>query len=51
VIDEAHHAVAQTYIDILQELGAFDDANVFPFVLGVTATADLPEEGDPDADE
>ena len=51
VIDEAHHAVAQTYQDILETLGAFDDANVFPFVLGVTATADLPEEGDPDADE
>ena len=40
VIDEAHHAVAQTYQDILETLGAFDDANVFPFVLGVTATAD-----------
>ena len=40
VIDEAHHAVAQTYQDILEQLGAFDDANVFPFVLGVTATAD-----------
>jgi hypothetical protein len=40
VIDEAHHAVARTYQDILETLGAFDDASVFPFVLGVTATAD-----------
>ena len=40
VVDEAHHAVARTYQDILEQLGAFDDANVFPFVLGVTATAD-----------
>jgi superfamily II DNA or RNA helicase len=40
VIDEVHHAVARTYQDILETLGAYDHASVFPFVLGVTATAD-----------
>ncbi len=40
VIDEAHHAVARTYQDILETLGAYGHESVFPFVLGVTATAD-----------
>ncbi len=40
VIDECHHAVAQTYMDILTHLGAFDSDARYPLVLGVTATAD-----------
>lgn len=40
VIDEAHHAAANTYRAILDHLGAFDPSGAGPFVLGVTATAD-----------
>ena len=38
VIDEAHHAAADSYTFILRQLGAFDDDG--PLLLGVTATAD-----------
>ena len=38
VIDETHHATADTYMRLLKELGAFDAAG--PLVLGVTATLD-----------
>lgn len=40
VIDEAHHSVADTYCGILDRLGALDDTQAFPKVLGVTATPD-----------
>jgi ATP-dependent helicase IRC3 len=36
VIDEAHHAAARSYRDVLEALGAFEDCG--PTVLGVTAT-------------
>lgn len=38
VIDEAHHAVADSYRTILERLGGFQSDG--PLVLGVTATAD-----------
>ena len=38
IVDEAHHAVADSYRTILGALGAFADDG--PLVLGVTATAD-----------
>jgi len=38
VIDETHHATADTYVRILRELGAYDEGG--PLVLGVTATLD-----------
>lgn len=38
VIDETHHATADTYVRVLRELGAFNDDG--PLVLGVTATLD-----------
>jgi len=38
VIDETHHATADTYMRVLRELGAYDDDG--PLVLGVTATLD-----------
>lgn len=38
VIDETHHATADTYMRVLRELHAFDAAG--PLVLGVTATLD-----------
>lgn len=38
VIDETHHATADTYMRVLRELGAFDETG--PLVLGVTATLD-----------
>lgn len=38
VVDEAHHAVAATYRDVLDGVGALDDDG--PCLLGVTATAD-----------
>lgn len=41
VIDECHHAAAQSYRDILDGLGAFDESG--PIVVGVTAT---PQRGD-----
>lgn len=41
VIDECHHAAAQSYRDILDGLGAFEAAG--PVVVGVTAT---PKRGD-----
>jgi superfamily II DNA or RNA helicase len=37
VVDEAHHATAQTYRDALTALGCFDDGG--PLTVGVTATA------------
>lgn len=37
VVDEAHHAVARTYRDVLTGLGSFDPGG--PLTLGVTATA------------
>ena len=40
VIDEAHHAAAQSYRDILTQLGAFTDEPHAPRVLGITATPD-----------
>lgn len=42
VIDECHHAVAQSYRDILEHLGAFEPGG--PKVLGVTATPDRADE-------
>jgi len=38
VIDETHHAAAESYLRVLRELGAFDGDG--PLVLGVTATLD-----------
>lgn len=38
VIDETHHATADTYMRILRELDAYDEGG--PLVLGVTATLD-----------
>ena len=38
VIDETHHATADTYLRVLRELGAYDESG--PLVLGVTATLD-----------
>lgn len=38
VIDETHHATADTYLRVLRELRAYDE--VGPLVLGVTATLD-----------
>lgn len=38
VIDETHHATADTYLRVLRELGAYEDSG--PLVLGVTATLD-----------
>ncbi len=38
VVDECHHAAAETYRDILEHLGCFDDDG--PLTLGVTATLD-----------
>jgi superfamily II DNA or RNA helicase len=38
VIDETHHATADTYMRVLRELGAYDEGG--PLVLGVTATLD-----------
>jgi superfamily II DNA or RNA helicase len=39
VVDEAHHAVARTYVDALTALGAFDDDPMSgAYALGVTAT-------------
>jgi superfamily II DNA or RNA helicase len=40
VVDEAHHAIAKTYRDIMEHFGAFDANRKLPLVLGVTATAD-----------
>lgn len=40
VVDEAHHSVADTYRQILEELGAFTEGKKLPKVLGVTATPD-----------
>lgn len=37
IVDEAHHAAAQTYRDVLTALGSFDDDG--PLTVGVTATA------------
>ncbi len=42
IIDEAHHAAADSYIKVLTSLGCFDKKNA-PLTLGVTAT---PERGD-----
>lgn len=36
IVDEAHHAAAESYRQVLEALGAFDDDG--PLVLGVTAT-------------
>jgi superfamily II DNA or RNA helicase len=41
VVDEAHHATADTYVKVLEHLGCFGDEG--PLTLGVTAT---PERGD-----
>lgn len=38
IIDECHHAPADSYVTILRELGAYDEGG--PLVLGVTATLD-----------
>jgi superfamily II DNA or RNA helicase len=38
IIDETHHATADTYMRVLRELDAFDPSG--PLVLGVTATLD-----------
>lgn len=38
VIDETHHATADTYMRVLRELGAYEESG--PLVLGVTATLD-----------
>jgi superfamily II DNA or RNA helicase len=38
IIDETHHAVADTYLRVLRELGAYEPDG--PLVLGVTATLD-----------
>lgn len=39
IVDECHHAVANTYMSILRDLGCFeDDPNVGAYALGVTAT-------------
>lgn len=37
VIDEAHHAAADTYLAVMQRLGCFDDPSIL--TVGVTATA------------
>jgi superfamily II DNA or RNA helicase len=37
IVDEAHHAVASTYLDILAGLGCMDDGG--PLTVGFTATA------------
>lgn len=42
IIDEAHHAAADSYVKVLKSLGCFDKDNP-PLTLGVTAT---PERGD-----
>jgi superfamily II DNA or RNA helicase len=41
VVDEAHHATADSYVGILEHMGSFDDDG--PLTLGVTAT---PERAD-----
>jgi superfamily II DNA or RNA helicase len=38
IVDETHHAVANSYVTILRELGAYEPGG--PLVLGVTATMD-----------
>lgn len=39
IIDEAHHAVANTYMNVLRDLGCFDeDPLIGAYALGVTAT-------------
>lgn len=38
IIDETHHAAADSYVRVLRELGAYDGDG--PLVLGVTATLD-----------
>jgi superfamily II DNA or RNA helicase len=39
IIDECHHAVANTYMEVLRDLGAFeDDPLAGAYALGVTAT-------------
>jgi superfamily II DNA or RNA helicase len=38
IIDEAHHAVSPTYLDVLARLGCFADGG--PLTVGCTATAD-----------
>jgi len=39
IVDEAHHAVATTYMNILRDLGCFDeDLSTGAYALGVTAT-------------
>jgi superfamily II DNA or RNA helicase len=38
IVDEAHHAVARSYVSILTDLGAFEPDG--PLIVGVTATAD-----------
>lgn len=38
VVDETHHATADTYMRVLRDLGAFTEGG--PLVLGVTATLD-----------
>lgn len=39
IVDEAHHAVADSYVTVMRELGCFDsDRNQGAFALGVTAT-------------
>lgn len=40
IIDETHHVVADTYMRVLRELGAYDVRPDAPLVLGVTATLD-----------
>lgn len=37
VIDEAHHAAAETYLTVMKRLGSFDDPDIL--TVGVTATA------------
>lgn len=37
IVDEAHHATANTYRDILERCGVYDDGG--PLLVGVTATA------------
>jgi superfamily II DNA or RNA helicase len=45
IVDECHHASAQSYRTILQSLGAMDDGDPDVKTLGVTATLDRSDNG------
>lgn len=44
VVDEAHHVLAKSYVDVLEALGAFTGRR-WPLTVGVTATAERGDQG------